>query len=244
MTVVGLGREGLAVARFLARAGARVTVSDSRDTEALAAPIAALQEFDITWSLGGHRPEEALDCDDVVLSPGVDKRSPLVQEARRRNIPLTSETEIFLQRCPARVVGITGSAGKTTTTTLVGAMLRLGLAPSRRRVFVGGNIGQPLIDCLDEMTRDDWAVLELSSFQLEWLRRSPHIAAVTNITPNHLDRHETMEAYTAAKANIVAHQTASDVAILNRDQPNAAHLAGLARGRVLYFSLIENKGAP
>src|SRR5579883_2494645 len=120
VTVVGLGREGLAVTRVLAREGARVTVSDARDEAALSTQLAALDGLDVRLSLGGNRPEEALDCDLLVLSPGVDKRAPLVREALRRGIPISSETEIFFARCPARIVGVTGSAGKTTTTTLVG----------------------------------------------------------------------------------------------------------------------------
>lgn len=236
ITVVGLGREGLAVTRVLAREGARITVSDTRDEAALAARLAALDGLDVRLSLGGNRPAEALDCDLLVLSPGVDKRSPLVREALRRGIPISSETELFFERCPARIAGITGSAGKTTTTTLAGEMLRRGLPD--RAVFVGGNIGTPLLERVHEMTARDWAVLELSSFQLEWLRTSPHVAAVTNITPNHLDRHDTMEAYIAAKANIVAHQEPGAVAVLNGDEPNAAALAEQAGGCVLYFSLV------
>jgi UDP-N-acetylmuramoylalanine--D-glutamate ligase len=132
------------------------------------------------------------------------------------------------------VVGITGSAGKTTTTALAAAMLRRGQACP---VFVGGNIGQPLLERVHEISPDAWVVLELSSFQLEWLRMSPLIAAVTNITPNHLDRHETMDAYIAAKAHIVAHQGAGAVAVLNRDDPNSAALARHTPARVLFFSL-------
>lgn len=238
VTVVGLGREGLAVTRVLAREGAHVTVSDRRDAAALASQIAALDGLDVTLSLGDNRVEDVLGRDLVVLSPGVDKRAPLVRAARQHGIAISSETELFLARCPAPVIGITGSSGKTTTTTLIGAMLRQGQdRPGGRPVFVGGNIGRPLLERLPEIGADAWVVLELSSFQLEWLGASPRVAVVTNITPNHLDRHETMEAYIAAKANIVAHQGPDGVAVLNRDEPNSAALAGLARGRVLYFSL-------
>lgn len=235
VTVVGLGREGLAVTRVLARCGDRVTVTDRRDHAALAAQVAALGDLDVTLSLGGHRPDEVLDCDLLVLSPGVDKRSPLVAAARQHGIAISSETALFLERCPARVIGITGSAGKTTTTSLAGAMLTRAFGP--RRVFVGGNIGRPLLEQLDEMTADSFVVLELSSFQLEWLHISPPIAVVTNVTPNHLDRHETMAAYLAAKANILAHQDAHGSAVLNLDDSNTPALARLAAGRVLYFSL-------
>jgi len=172
----------------------------------------------------------------LVLSPGVDKRAPLVREALRRGVPITSETELFMARCPAPIIGITGSSGKTTTTTLIGAMLRRDAA---RPVYVGGNIGRPLLERLDEMTPDARVVLELSSFQLEWLTMSPAVAVVTNLTPNHLDRHETMDAYAAAKSNIVAHQESADAAVLNADDPLVAAFAGLTPGRVLYFSLVS-----
>src|SRR5918911_641038 len=167
VTVVGLGREGLAVARVLAQEGAHLTVSDARDAAALAPQLAALAGLDVRLSLGGNRPEEVLACDLLVLSPGVDKRAPLVRQALDRGIRVSSETELFLERCPAPVIGITGSAGKTTTTTLAAAMLRHGQA---RPVFVGGNIGQPLLERLSEIAPHAWVVLELSSFQLEWLR--------------------------------------------------------------------------
>jgi UDP-N-acetylmuramoylalanine--D-glutamate ligase len=218
----------------LAQEGALVTVSDARDATALAPQLAALAGLDVRLSLGGNRPEEVLACDLLVLSPGVDKRAPLVRQALDRGIRVSSETELFLERCPAPVIGITGSAGKTTTTTLAAAMLRHGQA---RPVFVGGNIGQPLLERLCEISPDAWVVLELSSFQLEWLRMSPQIAAVTNITPNHLDRHETMDAYIAAKAHILAHQGADAVAVLNRDDPNVAALARHTPARRLFFSL-------
>src|SRR5438874_2424739 len=166
VTVVGLGREGLAVTRVLAQEGAHVTVSDVRDAAALAPQLAALDGLDARLSLGGNRPEEVLGCDLLGLSPGVDKRAPVVRQALERGMRISSETELFLERCPAPVVGITGSSGKTTTTTLAGAMLRHG---QPRPVFVGGNIGQPLLERVGELSPEVWVVLELSSFQLEWL---------------------------------------------------------------------------
>ncbi len=239
VTVVGLGREGLAVTRVLVREGAHVTVSDARDERALAQNIAALDGLDgfpVRYALGSNSPDTALDCDLLVLSPGVDKRAPLVREALRRGIPITSETELFFARCPAPIIGITGSSGKTTTTTLIGEMLR---RDAVRPVYVGGNIGRSLLERLDAITPDARVVLELSSFQLEWLTVSPAVAVVTNLTPNHLDRHETMESYAAAKSNIVAHQGPAGTAILNADDPRVAAFAGLTPGRVLYFSLVS-----
>ncbi|HDQ70852.1 MAG TPA: UDP-N-acetylmuramoyl-L-alanine--D-glutamate ligase, partial [Chloroflexi bacterium] len=155
--------------------------------------------------------------------------------------PLSNDAQIFLERCPAPVIGITGSAGKTTTTTLVGEMCRRYLSgaaagSSPARVWVGGNIGNPLVEDLDDVGPDDWVVMELSSFQLALMTRSPHVAAVLNITPNHLDRHKTMEAYVAAKRNIVAHQTRNDVAVLGYDDANARALAIETAAELLWFS--------
>jgi len=238
VTVVGLGREGRAVTRVLAREGARVMVTDRRDAAALAESMAALDGLPVPvrYALGANSPDTALECDLLVLSPGVDKRAPLAQEALRRGIPITSETELFFARCPAPIIGVTGSAGKTTTTTLIGEMLR---RDGAHPVYVGGNIGLPLLERLDEITLDARVVLELSSFQLEWLTASPAVAVVTNLTPNHLDRHETMEAYTAAKRNIVAHQQSGDVAVLNADDALTASFAPSTPARVLYFSLVS-----
>ncbi len=239
VTVVGLGREGLAVTRVLAAEGARVTVSDRRGRAALAAELAQLAAVPgIRYALGDGGTAEDIDrllagCDLLALSPGVDRRLPLVREALRRGIALSSETALFFSRCPAPIIGVTGSAGKTTTTTLIGAMLRRGPRP----VFVGGNIGQPLLERLGEIPPDAWVVLELSSFQLEGLQQSPAVAVVTNLTPNHLNRHGTMEAYVEAKASIVARQTARDLVALNHDDARCVALASRTAARVLYFSL-------
>jgi UDP-N-acetylmuramoylalanine--D-glutamate ligase len=180
-----------------------------------------------------------------------------VQEAQRRGIPLSNDTQIFMEQAPCPTVGITGSAGKTTTTTLVGMMAHKSLAESHatpseqlpvgveaghgrgasRAVFVGGNIGDPLLNHLGDMRPDDVAILEISSFQLEQMTLSPHVAVILNITPNHLDRHGTMEAYTAAKARILQFQGPGDFAVLSRDDPGAWHLRGQSKGRLLAFSL-------
>jgi UDP-N-acetylmuramoylalanine--D-glutamate ligase len=160
----------------------------------------------------------------------------LVHEAQRRGLPLTNDTQVFMELCPCPVIGITGSAGKTTTTTLVGRIAQAALS-SPRRAWVGGNIGQPLIAYLDEMQPDDLVVMEISSFQLEQMTISPWVAAILNITPNHLDRHGSMQAYTAAKARILAFQGKQDTTVLDREDPGAWGLAGQARGRLVSFGL-------
>lgn len=232
VTVLGLGRQGLALTRYYAMQGVRVTVSDSRNAIALRTEMAELSGLDVTFILGEH-PVELLDgCDLLCLSGGVSPDLPVVQEARRRSIRLSNDAQEFLVRCPAPVVGITGSAGKTTTTSLVGKMLEA----SGIRPWVGGNIGNPLINELPAIRPEHRVVMELSSFQLELMEASPQIAGVLNITPNHLDRHKTMDAYIAAKRAIVAYQTAEDVAVLGWDDANARALSRATRARVRYFS--------
>ncbi len=232
VVVLGLARQGTALTRFLVKIGARVTVSDTRGEEALTEALADLQGLPIRCVLGGH-PLDLLDNADLLcLSGGVPTDLPIIREARKREIPLGNDAQIFMERCPARVIGITGSSGKTTTTTLVGEMCRA----AGLRTWVGGNIGNPLIGDLDEVRPDDWVVMELSSFQLELMTISPHVAAVLNITPNHLDRHKTMEAYIAAKRNIVAHQKPEDFAVLGYDDANARSLALDTPAHLLWFS--------
>ena len=230
--IIGLARQGTALARFLAGCGAQVTVSDRRKKDALAEPLAALDGLPIRYALGGHPLKLLKGVDLVCVSGGVPLEVPIVAEARRRGIPLSNDAQIFLDLCPAPVIGITGSAGKTTTTALTGEMCRA----AGLRTWVGGNIGNPLIADLDAIGPDDRVVMELSSFQLEIMTTSPPIAAVLNITPNHLDRHKTMEAYIAAKRNIVAHQSAEDYALLGYDDANGRALALDTAAHLLWFS--------
>ena len=213
IVILGLARQGTALARWAVRSGAKVTVSDVRDADALEGAIASLRGLPVRYVLGSHPMDLLDDCDLLCLSGGVPTSLPIVKEARRRGIPLSNDTLLFLERSPAPVVGITGSSGKTTTTTLVGEMLRA----SGYTTWVGGNIGLPLIDHLDEIRSTDKVVLELSSFQLELYDRSPEVAAVLNITPNHLDRHPSMSHYEAAKANILKWQRESDFTVLGAD---------------------------
>jgi len=211
--VVGLARQGVALARYFVREGAHVTVTDRQPPAALAEPMGALADLPIRLALGGHSLSLLEGTDLVCLSAGVPLDIPLAKEARRRAIRLTNDTLLTLERSPATVVGITGSSGKTTTTVLMGLMLEAGGI----RTHVGGNIGTPLLDRLHEHEAGDWAVLELSSFQLELFDSSPPVAGVTNITPNHLDRHRTMSEYTATKASILRWQSESDACVLSAD---------------------------
>lgn len=232
--IVGAARQGQAAARYLARHGAQVTLNDRRPEEEMASVRQALAGLPVRFVFGGH-PLDLLDeAEAVCISGGVPLENPLVAEAIRRGLPLTNDTQIFMEVVPCRTVGITGSAGKTTTTALVGAMAKACLG---ERAFVGGNIGDPLLNYVDEMQPDDLAILEISSFQLEQMTLSPQVAAVLNITPNHLDRHGTMEAYTAAKKRILDFQTPADVAILGREDAGAWGLHPAVRGRLVSFGL-------
>ncbi len=232
--ILGAARQGLALARWLARHGARVTLSDTR-TEVPSARE-SLADLPITWALGGHPLELLNDCDLLCLSGGVPLTLPIVAEALQRGIPLSNDTQVFMEIVPCRTIGITGSAGKTTTTTLVGRMAKEAYGDA---AYIGGNIGDPLINYVDEMKPTDLAILELSSFQLEQMTISPNVGAVLNITPNHLDRHGTMEAYMAAKARLLDFQSAKDVAVLGRDDPGAWKLRDRIKGKLFTFSLHE-----
>jgi len=235
VTIVGLGREGTALAKFLARQGANVTITDVKGEEALRDKADQLAGLPIHYLLGGH-PEESLDADVIFVSPGVPWKIPILVEAQRRGVALSSETKLFFSLCQAPIIGITGSSGKTTTTSLVGEIMRAG----GYRTFVGGNIGAPLIGIVDEVEPQDKVVMELSSFQLEVLDQSPHIAAILNLSPNHLDRHESMDDYVSAKANIIRFQKSDDYAILNADQRLTHELAKDCRGRLVLFSLQQD----
>ena len=234
VVVLGLARQGMALVRFLAEQGASVTVSDVKTADQLAEAIQNLEGAPIKYALGGHPIELLEGCDLLCLSGGVPVDLPIVVEAQKRGIALSNDAQIFVERCVQRVpvIGITGSAGKTTTTALTGEMLKA----SGFKTWVGGNIGNPLIADLGQMGAGDKVVMELSSFQLEVMTSSPHIAAVLNITPNHLDRHPTMEAYIAAKKRILDFQDFGDVAVLSYDDAVARQLAGDARGYVRFFS--------
>ncbi|HSL41800.1 MAG TPA: UDP-N-acetylmuramoyl-L-alanine--D-glutamate ligase [Anaerolineales bacterium] len=234
--ILGAARQGLALARWLALHGAQVTLSDMRGEDDLRVARESLAEYPIHWALGGH-PLELLDSTDVLCpSGGVPLTLPIIAEAIKRGIPLSNDSQIFMEVVPCKTIGITGSAGKTTTTTLVGNMAKNAYGD---KAYIGGNIGDPLINYVDNMHADDVAILELSSFQLDQMSISPNVAAILNITPNHLDRHGTMEAYTAAKARILEFQSKSDSAVLGRDDKGAWSLRNKVKGKLYTFSLDE-----
>ncbi len=219
--VVGLGRSGVAAAFFLQDHGAKVTVSDAKSEAQLQNEIAALLDRGVSIETGRHGERTFRDQDLIVVSPGVPSDQPQLQHARTLGIPVIGEVELAFRFLQGKVIAITGSNGKTTTTTLVGEIL----AKSGKKTLVGGNIGTPVISLAGQSTPDSLVVLEISSFQLETIEQfRPWIAAILNITPDHLDRHRTFQAYVDAKARIFENQQASDFAVRRHDiQLQGAH---------------------
>ncbi|MEA1977107.1 MAG: UDP-N-acetylmuramoyl-L-alanine--D-glutamate ligase [Chloroflexota bacterium] len=235
VVIIGLARQGKALAQFLSQKGVEVVVSDQQSAEQLGPAMKELAAYELTYQLGSH-PSSLLEGTDVLfLSGGVPVDLPLAVEARKRGIELANDTQLFLEACCAPVIGITGSAGKTTTTSLVGRMAEIAFAGSERRAWVGGNIGRPLLNDLDEIKPHDLVIMELSSFQLELMTVSPHIAAVLNLTPDHLDRHGSMEVYAAAKKRILANQLKNDIAVVRHDDPLTWEMRSLVQGRTIAF---------
>lgn len=239
--ILGGARQGVALARFLSKLQAHVTLNDNQPDENFSDLTQELLGLGIQTCFGSHPLTLLEGCDLLCISGGVPLDLPIVQEAIRRRIPLSNDSQILLERLKTKTIGITGSAGKTTTTTMVGEIAKKACR-NTQKAWIGGNIGTPLITYLDEIHSNDIVVLELSSFQLELMTLSPSIATITNITPNHLDRHGTMQAYTAAKARILAHQGSHDTAILNRENAEAWNLREMVHGRLITFGMKEPQG--
>src|SRR5690349_21321483 len=231
--VVGLGRSGAASAIFLQEHGAKVIVSDSKSEAQLQRDVPALLDRGISIETGQHGERTFRDQDLIVVSPGVPSDQPQLQHARTLGIPVIGEVELAFRFLQGKVLAITGSNGKTTTTTLVGEIL----AKSGRKTLVGGNIGTPVISLAGRSTPAGLVVLEISSFQLESIQQfRPWIAAILNITPDHLDRHHTFQAYVDAKLRIFENQQAGDCAVLNADDTTLARLTYKMKSNLLWFS--------
>ncbi|MBZ5689066.1 MAG: UDP-N-acetylmuramoyl-L-alanine--D-glutamate ligase [Acidobacteriia bacterium] len=231
--VVGLGKSGVASALFMKAHGARVTVSDTKSGDELRNEIPVLLDHGITVETGGHGDRTFRGQDLIVVSPGVPVDAPPLVQARSLGETVIGEIELAAQFLPGPIVAITGSNGKTTTTTLTGEIMTAAGIPT----LVGGNIGTPAISLAERAKPETVVVLEISSFQLETIQTfRPRIAVVLNVTPDHLDRHRTFEIYTDAKARIFENQQGSDFAVLNADDPTCVALAARTRAQVFWFS--------
>jgi UDP-N-acetylmuramoylalanine--D-glutamate ligase len=240
VTVMGLGLfgGGIGVTRYLVKRGAKVTVTDLRTQEELREAVRSLQGSNVSFHLGGHMEQDFIHTDLIVVNPAVPLDSPYLRLAKERGIPLESEINLFFKLCPAPIVGITGSNGKSTTVALLAEVLKR----SPLRWWIGGNIGHSLLEDVQHIQPQDIVILELSSFQLEtlgYLRKSPWGSVVLNIYPNHLDRHGELENYIKVKRNIVAYQDDRQWAILNRDSQYVCGFENHTRAKVFPFSLEE-----
>lgn len=231
VAVIGIGVSNRPLISLLLKAGAIITACDKKTEEQLGELAQQLKLQDVRLSLGRSYLEN-LTQDYIFKSPGIRADLPQIESARKRGCHITSEMEVFFNVCPCRIIGVTGSDGKTTTTTLIHEIL----AKSGKRTWVGGNIGQPLLSMAGEMTAADLAIVELSSFQLMTMKKSPSVAVITNITPNHLDMHKSMEEYVLAKENVYAYQRRGDLLVLNADNKITAGFRTHAKGSLQMFS--------
>jgi len=230
--VVGLARTGMATALFCAARGARVTATDTRTESELDAAVAELRKAGVGLELAGHRQELIQGADLIIPSPGVPADAPLLQSARSKGVTIWSEIELASRFLKGRLIGITGSNGKTTTTSLIEHILR----KAGFSTILAGNIGTPLISCVEKTSDKTITIAELSSFQLELVEKfRPNISVFLNLTPDHLDRHHTLESYAAAKARIFENQTEADSAVLNADDPGTTPYAP-AKPQLFWFS--------
>jgi UDP-N-acetylmuramoylalanine--D-glutamate ligase len=241
VTVAGLGRfgGGIAVTQWLSAQGAKVLVTDQEPAEKLADSLKQLEGLPIDLRLGEHRESDFANADIVVASPAFPLTNHFIQAARAAGKPVTTEIRLFIERCPAKIIGVTGTKGKSTTTAMLGKIL----APAAK-TWVGGNIGKSLLADLEKIEPGDLVVLELSSYMLAHLqesRWSPHVALVTMISSDHLPWHGTLEAYIDAKRNIIRFQQADDVAVLNEEDPITAGFATDAVGRIVLYGLKNRK---
>ncbi len=233
VAVLGLGIEGQDICQFLIRKGAAVTVFDQKTASQLGEIVSILQKKGVKFRLGKNYLKNGLKKFDIIFrSPAFKPSLAPIVAAQKKGSKVSSATELFFETCPAKIIGVTGTKGKGTTSTLIYKMLKR----AGRKAFLAGNIGQPMLALLPKLSPKSWVVLELSSFQLQSLTMSPHVAVVLFIAPEHLNYHHNFREYIHAKSNIVRHQDRADFAILNADNPASASFANLTPAKVLYFS--------
>lgn len=236
VAVMGMGVSNTPLVKYLMDLDANITVFDKKTEDELDKSLVEEYELQgVKFSLGENYLDNLYGFDIIFRTPGMRPDIPALQKEVERGAMLTSEIEMLIELCPSTVIGITGSDGKTTTTTLIYKML----CEEGFKCYLGGNIGTPLFANIDEMKPEDMIVLELSSFQLMTLKKSPHISVITNISPNHLDIHKSYEEYIEAKKNIFKYQTSNDVLVLNYDNDITREFAEEAKGEVRLFSIRE-----
>lgn len=232
VAVVGIGVSNTPLIKMLLRAGVKVLACDRSPREEFGGTIEELESLGAQVRLGEDYLDGLEGCDVIFRTPGLRPDVPQLEAARKRGARITSEMEVFFQVCPCKVIGVTGSDGKTTTTTIIARLLEA----AGRHVYLGGNIGKPLLPDAAGMVEDDVAVVELSSFQLMTMDQSPDIAVVTNLAPNHLDVHKSMSEYISAKENIFIHQSVSGRAVFNYDNEITRGFGRQVNGTLTYFS--------
>lgn len=233
VAVVGLGRSGAAACRLLVRRGAVVTGSDHLPADKVEIDLRELERRGVRCELGRHRPETFLQADLIIVSPGVDSNLPFLREARSRGVRIWSEVELAFRATKAPFVAVTGTNGKSTTTTLIGMMVK----HTGRKAVVAGNIGTPLCDVVPQLSPEQWVVAEISSFQLETIDAfRPRVALLLNVTPDHLDRYANFNQYLEAKARIFLNQEPEDMAVLNADDALTVEAGAHGKARQILFS--------
>ncbi len=228
--VIGIGISNVPLIKYLAKNGAKVHACDRRNKEELGEIYEELKMLGVSFSLGENYLED-LDGDIIFKTPGMRFDNPKLLEAKKRGAYVTSEMELFMEFSPANTIAVTGSDGKTTTTTLIHKMM----TEEGYKTWLGGNIGTPLFCSLEDIKKDDWVILELSSFQLHTMKKSPQIAVITNISPNHLDMHKDYQEYIDAKKNIMSYQENEDILVINMDNSVTREIGAEAKGNLLGF---------
>lgn len=231
ITVIGIGISNLPLIKYLVSLGANVTACDRRSAEDLGENYTELEKLGVKFNLGDGYLNN-LSGDMIFKTPGMRYDVPELLKAKENGSIVTSEMEVFFDVCPSHIIAVTGSDGKTTTTTLIHKMM----TDAGYKTWLGGNIGNPLLTDTEKMKENDWVILELSSFQLHTMRKSPEIAVITNISPNHLDMHKDYKEYIDAKKNIMLYQNEGDTLIVNADNQVTADIGKSANGAVKYFS--------
>lgn len=230
--VLGLGEENLALVDFLIKEGAKVVICDQKQKEELGDYYNQVKDLPVQFRLGPHYLDYLEDFQTIFRTPGLPYLNKKIQKAKLAGVEISSQIKLFFDRCLSPIVGITGTKGKGTTASLIGEILK----EDDKSFYLGGNIGTPPIEFLDKLTKKDIVVLELSSFQLQDLRKSPHIAVILDINIDHLDYHKNEREYVQAKQNIVRHQKKNDFAVINADYLTSFEFAALTDGEVYYFS--------